>query len=438
MFNFPTPIIDNKWLYFWVELFKKNKDYLAYYINYYNFWRESQPDFVKDSYMVNSFDASIGMIERIAKKYDKPEFGIKTIIIGDKEHTVTEIEVLHKPFCRLLHFKKSEQLNHPKMLIVAPLSGHYATLLRGTVRDSLQYFDVYITDWTNASEVPLSKGKFDLDDYIYYLNDFIKFLGTNLSVMAVCQPTVPVLASVALLAAEGNEHVKNMVLMGGPVDARASATEVTKFAEKREMNWFESNVITRVPINYPGFMRAVYPGFIQLAGFMSMNMQRHLGEFMKLYQHLIVGNDDSAEAHIQFYDEYLSVMDISAEFYLQTIKTVFKDFALPLGKMYVGNQKVRPEAITNTSLLVIEGELDDISGVGQTKAALKICKNIPQANTHYHLQPGVGHYGVFNGRKFREQILPVIRDFCYASVNSSNTAKTDNTTKKNINHKKSK
>ncbi|MBN9542246.1 MAG: polyhydroxyalkanoate depolymerase [Alphaproteobacteria bacterium] len=405
-------------LYTMVEFSRKNVLPLKNFANMLQVYQSSPLNIFKGTEIDRLLNANLEFTDRFLKEYSKPEFGINSVKIGTKDIKIVEDVVMRKRFCNLIHFRKiSEKYqNLPKLLIVAPLSGHHATLLRGTVKDTLPHFDVYITDWIDASKVPMAHGKFDLDDYIYYTKDFMNNLGPNLSVMAVCQPVVPVLAAVCLLEEEGRTPVDNMILMGGPVDARKSSTQVTKFAENRSMNWFETNVITRVPINYPGFGRPVYPGFIQLFGFMAMNMQRHVGEHFKLYQHLVVGDGDSADQHIKFYDEYLSVLDVTAEYYLQTIKTVFKDFDLPKGKMLVGDRKVKPEAVKHAALLCIEGELDDISGIGQTKAAIDICTHIPKSRSHYHLQKGVGHYGVFNGRKFRESIVPVIKDFCYKNI----------------------
>lgn len=360
-----------------------------------------------------SIAAMYELAERVTRHYPKPEFGIHHLRIENKQIPIIPEVVQTDPFCHLLHFKK-EGLKHkqPQLLIVAPMSGHYATLLRRTVEDMLPHFDVYITDWINAREVPLSAGHFNLDSFIGYVTKYMEYLGRETHVMAVCQPAVPVLAAISLMSAEGNPATpQSMILIGGPIDSRKSPTDVNDFASRRSMNWFESHVITRVPINYPGFMRPVYPGFIQLAGFMAMNMQRHVGEHMKLFTHLVVGDGESADAHRKFYNEYLSVMDMPAEFYLQTIQTVFKDHSLPQGTMVSQGHRINPSLITRTALMVIEGELDDISGVGQTKAAFDLCNHLPEEKKHYHLQAGVGHYGLFNGRRFREHIVPAIVEF---------------------------
>lgn len=362
-----------------------------------------------------SLAASFELMERLTRHYGKPEWGISETVVDGKPVKIDNIVVTAKDFCNLLHFKKQGNFNLPKMLIVAPMSGHYATLLRGTVEGMLPYFDVYITEWINAREIPMSKGEFTLDDYIDYVIEFIETLSPDINVMAVCQPSVPVMAAVSIMSAERNPNVpKSMTLIGGPIDTRHSPTEVNEMATERSMYWFATNVITRVPVNYPGVMRRVYPGFIQLSGFMAMNLNRHIEEHVKLFNHLVDGDGESADAHKKFYNEYLSVMDIPAEFYLQTIETVFKEHSLPQGSMKSRGRRVDPSRITKTALLTIEGEKDDISGVGQTKAAIKLCSGIPTHQKQYILQKGVGHYGLFNGRKFREIIVREILDFVKA------------------------
>lgn len=359
--------------------------------------------------------AGYQLMERLTRKYMRPDWRIDETEVKGKRVRIG-IEKLHKdPFCTLVHFKKDIhdfKGNQPKMLIVAPMSGHYATLLRGTVEGLLPHADVYITEWLNASDVPMSEGDFNLEDYIEYVQRYIALLGEDVHVMAVCQPAVPVFAAVALSSAEKNGVVpKSMTLIGGPIDPRKSPTEPNRLAEENSYEWFEQNVITVVPFNYPGFMRRVYPGFLQLTGFMQMNLDRHMQAHVELYNHLVEGDGDSTEKHEEFYDEYLAVMDITAEFYLQTIKEVFQEYSLPRGKMTVKGKKVDPGAIKKTAVLAIEGEKDDISGIGQTKAALDLCKNLAKSKKKYHLQKAVGHYGTFNGRRYREHIVPVIVDF---------------------------
>ena len=349
---------------------------------------------------------------RITQRYHKPEFGIDACVIDGKPVAVSAEVAIDKPFCRLLHFKRGSRRADPKVLLVAPLSGHHATLLRDTVRTLLPEHDVHITDWVDARMVPLEHGPFHLDDYVDYLREFIAYLGPDVHLISVCQPTVPVLAAVALMA-ENAEDVKprSMTMMGGPIDARRSPTAVNDLAMRKPHSWFRNNVIERVPAKYPGVMRQVYPGFLQHLGFVAMNPSRHADAHWDFYNHLIEGDGESAEAHRRFYDEYNAVLDMPAEYYLDTIKTVFQEFSLPQGRMLVREQLVRPQAISETALFTIEGELDDISGNGQTEAAQWLCSGIaPQKREHY-LVPGVGHYGIFSGRRFREIVYPRIRDF---------------------------
>lgn len=356
--------------------------------------------------------AGCELLQRATHRYHRPDFGIDRVETDGKAVAVREVPVLQKDFCVLTRFEREGVKRQPKLLIVAPLSGHFPTLLRGTVAALLPDHDVYITDWMDAREVPLSHGPFDLDDYIDYMIEFIEALGPDVHVMAVCQPVVPVLAAISIMAAEGSRRQpRSMILMGGPIDPRCNPTEVNKLATSRPLEWFDRTVITRLPPYYPGAFRRVYPGFLQLSGFMSMNLDRHVGAHIKLFQHLVEGDGDSAEAHRRFYNEYQSVMDLPAEYYLQTIKTVFQDQALPKGEMTSRGRPVDPAAIRKTALMTIEGELDDISGRGQTAAAHDLCTGIPQRRRRHHLQPGVGHYGVFNGRRFREEIVPEIRAF---------------------------
>lgn len=364
-----------------------------------------------------SIAAASELVERATRRYIKPEFGIDRTSIEGKRVDVFEEVVETKPFGRLLHFRKPSQFDkQPKVLLVAPMSGHHATLLRGTVRALLPYSDVYITDWTDAREVPYYQGKFDLEDYISYVIDYLTLLGGKAHVIAVCQPAVPVMAATAIMNANKDPNApRSMTLMGGPIDTREAPTEVNRTATERPYSWFEKNVVTRVPANYPGFMRRVYPGFLQLTGFMTMNLDRHVGEHIKLFNHLVQGDDDSVEAHRAFYNEYLSVADLPAEFYLQTIDVVFQRHLLPKGEMTYKGQKVDPSKITKTALLTIEGELDDISGTGQTKAAQKLCSGLAKEKKKHHEQKAVGHYGIFNGRKFREHILPIMVDFMKAN-----------------------
>jgi len=370
-----------------------------------------------------SVAAAAELFERSTRRYGRPEWQIKTTDVAGERVDIHITPVWERPFCRLLHFKRAfehaPRRPQPRVLIVAPMSGHYATLLRGTVEAFLSNHDVYITDWADARTVPLTEGSFDLDDYIDYLVSILHFLHGETHVIAVCQPSVPVLAAVALMEARKDAYVpSSMVLMGGPIDTRVNPTGVNRLAEDRGVDWFRRNVITKVPFPHPGFMRDVYPGFMQLHGFMSMNLDRHIEAHRQLFQHLVAGDGDSAQKHREFYDEYLAVMDLAAEFYLQTVETVFVNHALPKGLMTHRGDLIDPAAITRVALLTVEGEHDDISGVGQTEAAHKLCVNIAANRKAHWLQPGVGHYGVFNGSRFRSEIAPRIADFILSNSGS--------------------
>lgn len=363
-----------------------------------------------------SLAAGAELFERITRQYPKPGFNLPVTDIAGHKTAVHEEVALRLPFCNLLHFARDNApKDDPKVLLVAPMSGHYATLLRGTVEAMLPDHDVYITDWINARDVPLSQGEFTFASYVDYLRQFLTFLGPNTHIMAVCQPSVPVLAAVSLMSEDKDPcRPASMVMMGGPIDTRQSPTAVNEFADTHEMSWFESKVIHTVPMTYAGRGRRVYPGFLQLSGFMSMNMDRHMNAHLHYYRHLIKGDGDSAEKHREFYDEYLSVMDLPAEFYLDTIRWVFKEHALPEGTLTLGGRRVDPAAITDVALLTVEGERDDITGAGQTIAAHSLCSSLPDDLRKHHLQPKVGHYGIFNGRRWREEILPHVRDFIRA------------------------
>jgi len=363
-----------------------------------------------------SVAAACELFERSTRRYGRPEWQISSTLVGGERVPVHVSTVWERPFCRLIHFERvfqhRPQRPQPKLLMVAPLSGHYATLLRGTVEAFLPNHEVYITDWINASMVPVAEGSFDLDDYIDYLISILHVLGGDTHVIAVCQPSVPVLAAAALMEADDDPYAPlSMVLMGGPIDTRVNPTVVNRLAEQRGTNWFRRNVITKVPFPNPGFMRDVYPGFLQLNGFVSMNLDRHIEAHKQLFLNLVRGDGDSAQKHKEFYDEYLAVMDLAAEYYLQTVDTVFVRHALPRGEMTHRGRPVNPADIRRTGLLTIEGEHDDISGVGQTEAAHRLCVNIPADRQAHWLQPGVGHYGVFNGSRFRSEIAPRIADF---------------------------
>ncbi|MCX7296668.1 MAG: polyhydroxyalkanoate depolymerase [Hyphomicrobiales bacterium] len=363
-----------------------------------------------------SVAAAMELFERTTRRYGRPEWLIEDTIVGGERVPVNIKTVWERPFCRLLHFERAfthvPRRPQPKILIVAPMSGHYATLLRGTVEAFLPNHDVYITDWRNARSVPVAEGRFDLDDYIDYVISILHMMEGDAHIVAVCQPSVPVLAAVALMEADNDPYVPHsMTLMGGPIDTRVKSTAVNKLAESKGIEWFRSHVITKVPFPHPGVMRDVYPGFLQLTGFMSMNLDRHLEAHRDLFRNLVKGDGDSATKHREFYDEYMAVMDLSAEFYLQTVDTVFIKHSLPKGEMMHRGRRVDPGKIRRVALMTVEGEHDDISGIGQTEATHKLCPNIPAEDKVHYLQLGVGHYGVFNGSRFRSEIQPRIADF---------------------------
>ncbi|MBP1847189.1 poly(3-hydroxybutyrate) depolymerase [Rhizobium petrolearium] len=362
-----------------------------------------------------TLSASLEVFERVTRRYGKPEFGLPQTTVDGRKVAVSEEIVWEKPFCNLLHFRRDLPADRPadqKILIVAPMSGHYATLLRGTVEALLPHADIYITDWIDARTVPLTEGHFDLDDYIDYVIEMLHAIGPGVHVIGVCQPSVPVLAAVAVMESQRDSMLPaSMTLMGGPIDTRINPTAVNKLAEEHPIEWFRDNVIMNVPWPQSGFMRRVYPGFLQLSGFMSMNLDRHLIAHKEFFQHLVKNDGESAEKHRDFYDEYLAVMDLTEEFYLQTVDTVFIRHSLPKGEMMHRITPVDTKAIRNVALLTIEGENDDISGLGQTKAAHAICPNIPEDMRMHYMQPDVGHYGVFNGSRFRREIAPRIVAF---------------------------
>lgn len=366
---------------------------------------------------VRPLAAGLELAERMTRRYGKPEFGITECAVTVKK-TVKTVRVQKEiadetPFCTLLHFVKEGVSGQPKVLLVAPLSGHYATLLRGTVEAMLPEHDVYITDWTDARDVPHSEA-FHLDDYIELVMHHLALLGENTHVIAVCQPSVPVLAAVALMCEDDVMRPLSMTLMGGPVDTRKAPTAVNAFAKEHSIEWFNSHSVHTVPMSYPGFGRQVYPGFLQLQGFLGMNMERHANAHADHFWHLVQGDGESAQHHRQFYDEYMSVMDLPAEYFLETIQAVFHDHALPDGKLMYRGRRVDPTAIKDVALFTIEGELDDISGVGQTKAAHAVCSKLPDTKRKHLEQKGVGHYGIFNGRKWKTLIQPQVAAFIAA------------------------
>lgn len=359
--------------------------------------------------------AALELFERTTRRYSRPVWGIDEVSVDGVKVPVRERTLIQKPFCKLVHFEREltgMRRRDSKVLIVTPMAGHFPTLLRGTVREMLAEHDVYVTEWEDARDVPLSGGTFDLDDYIDYLIDFFRFFGGDLHVMAVCQPTVPVFAAISLMEAARDRAVpRSVILMAGPIDPRENPTAVNCFALDRGLEWFERNVITQVPWPNPGMMRDVYPGFLQLSGFMGMNLGRHINAHRDLFENLARGNDDSAEKQKEFYDEFLAVMDLDSEYYLQTIDRVFLKHLLARGEMTHRGVPVDPSKIERVALMTVEGEKDDITGIGQTEAAHGLASRLPNSMREHYLQPGVGHYGVFNGSRYRTEIVPRIRDF---------------------------
>jgi len=364
--------------------------------------------------------AGYELLYRLGKEYEKPAFDIKTVHSNGRDIPIVEQTILDKPFCRLVRFKRYADdpdtikllKDEPVVLVCAPLSGHHSTLLRDTVKTLLQDHKVYVTDWIDARMVPIEEGPFHLADYIYYIQEFIRHIGAeNLHVVSVCQPTVPVLAAISLMASAGEATPKTMTMMGGPIDARKSPTSVNSLATTKSFEWFENNVIYTVPANYPGHGRKVYPGFLQHAGFVAMNPDRHVSSHYDYYLSLVQGDAEDAEAHVQFYDEYNAVLDMAAEYYLDTIREVFQEFRLANGTWEIDGKPVRPQDIKTTALMSVEGELDDISGAGQTAAALDLCAGIPADRKQHLMAEKCGHYGIFSGRRWRENVYPQLRDF---------------------------
>ncbi|MDB5568461.1 MAG: polyhydroxyalkanoate depolymerase, intracellular [Tardiphaga sp.] len=374
-----------------------------------------------------SVAAGCEVFERTTRRYGKPEWGLNDTEVNGVRTPIEIRSVWEKPFCRLLYFDRKHprplRAPQPRVLIVAPMSGHYATLLRGTVEAFLPTHEVYITDWTDARMVPLAEGRFDLDDYVDYVIEMLHALGGNMHIIAVCQPSVPVLAAVSIMEAEGDPFVPvSMTLMGGPIDTRRNPTAVNNLAAEKGINWFRNNVITKVPFPHPGVMRDVYPGFLQLNGFISMNLDRHMDAHKNLFNHLVQGDGDLADKHRDFYDEYLAVMDLTAEYYLQTVDVVFVKHSLPKGEMTHRGKLVDPSKIVNVALMTVEGEKDDISGLGQTEATHALCSSIPDDRRVHYVQKGVGHYGVFNGSRFKSEIVPRISDFMLTAASAKTIA----------------
>ncbi len=368
-----------------------------------------------------SMSAAFDLFEAVTRRYGKPEWRLHETLVNGAPVPVKDRVIWQKPFCQLIHFERDAAAllaargkveADPRVLVIAPLSGHYATLLRRTVESFLPDHEVYVSDWTDAREVPMVNGKFDLNDYIDYVIDMLHVLGPNAHVVGICQPGPPVLAAISLMSEMNDPSLPaTMTFMGSPIDPRESPTLPNNLAKERSYEWFRDNVIYPVPFPNPGFLRPVYPGFLQLGGFISMNQDRHVNAHKEFFNHLVEGDCDSVAKHREFYDEYLAVLDLTSEFYLQTIRDVFQEFKLPKRELMHRGQLVKPDAVTKVALMTVEGENDDISGIGQTQAAHELCCNIPNSHKIDYVQPGVGHYGVFSGKRFRQEIQPRMREF---------------------------
>jgi poly(3-hydroxybutyrate) depolymerase len=371
---------------------------------------------IADNAVLRNLTAAYELIARAGLTHERPAFSIDRVMVGNREAAVREEPALTTPFGTLLHFRKDVDASQPRVLLVAPLSGHFATLLRGTVHTMLPEHDVYITDWHNVRDVPLMHSRFGFDDYIAHLIRFLETIGPGAHVVAVCQPCVAVLVATAVMAQTGNAaQPRSMTLMAGPIDTRVNPTRVNALANSRPIEWFEQNLIATVPLRYPGAFRRVYPGFVQLAAFMSMNVERHMKAHRELYDLLAKGEHERAQVTKAFYDEYFAVLDLTAEFYLETVRLVFQDHALPAGKLEWRGARVEPRAIKRTMLLTVEGERDDICAVGQTAAAHDLCSGLRPYLKRHHMQAGVGHYGVFSGKRWANQIYPLVKNVILAS-----------------------
>ena len=375
-------------------------------------WAQSSGNPWKDMPASDWLAASSELTMRLSQEYPKLPFGIHSVVVDEHTHAVEEQVVEEKAFCQLRRFSKVGAKGESRILLVAPLSGHHSTLLRDTVRSLVQHHEVFVTDWRDARIVPLSEGLFHLDDYVRYVIEFLRSVGPNVHVISVCQPTVPVMCAVSLMAAQNDPmRPKSMVMMGGPIDTRVNPSKVNDYATKHGIEWFEQHVISRVPAKYPGFGRRVYPGFLQHYGFVAMNPNHHAKSHWDFFRDLIKGDGADAETHRKFYDEYNAVIDLDAAYYLETVQRVFQEFQLPRGVMEVSGERVDPKAIRDIGLMTVEGELDDISCPGQTEAAHGLCSNIPNARRKHLLVEGCGHYGIFSGRRWRNVVYPAIREF---------------------------
>jgi poly(3-hydroxybutyrate) depolymerase len=369
-----------------------------------------------DGNVMRNLTSAYELIARAGLTHTRPPFGISHVTVGNREVEVHEEAAARTPFGTLLHFKKDIALTQPRVLIVAPLSGHFATLLRATARTMLPEHDVYITDWHNARDVPLTAGRFGIDEYVDHLIHYLELMGAGSHVLAVCQPCVAVLSAVALMAQAGNPaQPRSMTLMAGPIDCRVNPTKVNELANKRDIAWFERMLTASVPVRYPGAFRRVYPGFVQLAAFMTMNIERHVKAHKELYDNLANGEIEKAASTMAFYDEYFAVLDLTAEFYLETVRYIFQEYALPLGKLKYRGEAIDPSAIRRTMLLTVEGERDDICAVGQTVAAHDLCRKLRPYLKRHHMQAGVGHYGVFSGKRWENQVYPIVKNVILSS-----------------------
>jgi len=369
-----------------------------------------------DHALVRNLTAAYEIIARTGLTHERPPFGIHSVMVGNREVAVAEEAALVTPFGTLLHFKKDVQVNQPQVILVAPLSGHFATLLRATVATMLPEHDVYVTDWHNARDIALLHGRFGFDDYIAHLIRFLEAVGSPVHVIAVCQPCVAALVACAVMAQDNNPaQPRSLTLMAGPIDTRVNPTRVNELAQSRPIEWFEQNLLASVPLRYPGAFRRVYPGFVQLTAFMSMNIGRHINAHRELYDDLVNGRHEKARAIKAFYDEYFAVLDLTAEFYLETVRLVFQEHALPLGRLTWRGTAVEPRAIRKTMLLTVEGERDDICAVGQTLAAHDLCAGLRPYLKRHHMEAGAGHYGVFSGKRWKNQIFPIVKNVILAS-----------------------
>jgi polyhydroxyalkanoate depolymerase len=376
----------------------------------------SAPPLLANHPALRNLTAVYELIARAGLTHTRPPFAIDSVMVGNREVEVTEEAAAETPFATLLHFKKDISTPQPRVLLVAPLSGHFATLLRATVRTMLPEHDVYITDWKNARDIPLTAGRFGVDEYTDHIIKFLETIGQGAHVLAVCQPCVAVLAATAVMAQAGNPaQPRSMTLMAGPIDTRINPTKVNELARKQTIDWFDRTLIASVPLRYPGAFRRVYPGFVQLVAFMSMNLERHVKAHKELYENLAAGELEKAAVTKAFYDEYFAVLDLTAEFYLETVRLIFQEYALPLGQLEWHGQKVDPTAIRKTMLLTVEGERDDICAVGQTVAAHDLCSKLRPYLKRHHMQAGVGHYGVFSGKRWENQIYPILKNVILSS-----------------------